>query len=151
MTPRNIIEEFDRRGMALAANGDRLLVGGPKGGLTDELRDVLRSHKTELLALLAEPPIPPPSLVVASDTRPSPEWDEKLLGLIEWFRSAELPDEPFTLRPGVRVAEPLLWYARIEADISGGPETPRALYGALQADLRTLWERFGPAPEGPGG
>ncbi len=55
MTPDTLLESLRGRDIRLSANGDRLRVDAPRGRLTAELRDTLRQHKRELLALLRVP------------------------------------------------------------------------------------------------
>jgi hypothetical protein len=47
-----LLDDLRRRGVTIAANGDRLSVDAPKGALTDELRRSIPHHKADLLALL---------------------------------------------------------------------------------------------------
>lgn len=52
MTPRQLLDECVRRGIALWAEGDKLQVRGPAGSVDDAMRDVLSRHKDALMALL---------------------------------------------------------------------------------------------------
>ena len=64
------------------------------------------------------------------------EWNEEL---VTWFLSArELPLTPFLLKPAVWVADPQKFYSSLKADVELGQNSPRALFGALQDDLRCL-------------
>lgn len=54
--------------------------------------------------------------------------------------------EPFTLVPGCRVTDPLRLIVRLRSDVTDGPDGPRARTGALQDDLRRLYQRFAAAP-----
>ena len=58
MNASQLLADLQRRGVRLAATGDRLSVDAPKGALTDELRQLLAAHKLELLALLEDDPRP---------------------------------------------------------------------------------------------
>jgi len=58
MNANLLLDKLKRRGIALAANGDRLTIEAPKGALTDELRQALMDHKPELLGLLSGEPRP---------------------------------------------------------------------------------------------
>ena len=72
-----------------------------------------------------------------------PEWDTETLRLIDWFRTTTPPAEPFDLCRGVTVLDPVRWWRSIEGDIAAGPSGPRACYGAVQGDLRKLYDRAG--------
>src|SRR5262245_17308221 len=52
MTATGILDSLWARDITLALNGDNLRVDAPVGALTDEDRQAIRNHKTELLALL---------------------------------------------------------------------------------------------------
>lgn len=79
MTLARLLEELDRRGVALVAEGDRLRVRGARGALDPELLSAIRAHKPRLLEALRDAgasadggggagprPRPPGSPVVAS-------------------------------------------------------------------------------------
>jgi len=74
-------------------------------------------------------------------------WNETEQDLIEWYQLARLldtlPREPFQRAPGVRVAEPSKFYARLDGIIKAGPGSPQHHTGSLADDLRTLREREG--------
>ena len=71
-----------------------------------------------------------------------PAWDRETRRLVAWFRSASLPAQAFKLGPGLSVADARRFYLSLQQDIAAGPLGPRARTGALQADLRALWEVF---------
>ena len=48
--------------------------------------------------------------------------------------------EPFELCQGVTILDPARWWRSIEGDIEAGPNGPRARYGAVQGDLRRLYD-----------
>ena len=52
MTTDELVAETNRLGITLTCNGEKLRVEAPTGALTDELRQALGEHKTEILALL---------------------------------------------------------------------------------------------------
>lgn len=57
MRGREIVAELIANGCQITADGDTLRVQGPlRSTLTDELREAIRAHKAELLALLARSP-----------------------------------------------------------------------------------------------
>lgn len=55
MSAAELIRALQRRGVTLAANGDRLKVRAPKGTITPELRDRLAQHKPDIIAALTMP------------------------------------------------------------------------------------------------
>jgi hypothetical protein len=78
------------------------------------------------------------------ESEPVPySWDEETAVLIDWFRTADLPDEPFSLRRGVKVAVPKKFRASLEDDIAQGVRGARARTEALQEDLQNLFDLFG--------
>ena len=86
-----------------------------------------------------------------TDKSPS-GWDEETIALINWFSNTPPPAEPFQLYPNVWIARPERYWQALRADITAGPQGPRAHYGALQKDLRRLAVLFGGAPApGDGG
>ncbi|QBS37116.1 hypothetical protein E1B22_03775 [Thermaerobacter sp. FW80] len=52
MTAAALLTELRRRGVEVWADGDRLCYRAPRGALTPELREAVRAHKGELLAVL---------------------------------------------------------------------------------------------------
>jgi len=50
-----LLENLAGRGIRLEAEGDRLECRGPAGALTPDLRETVRAHRQDLLALLADP------------------------------------------------------------------------------------------------
>ena len=74
-----------------------------------------------------------------AQSRVAPLWPDELAEAIAWFeRSFErLPRTPFTLSPGIRVADPATFYASISLDVDAGPSRVRARSGLLD-DLLSL-------------
>ena len=72
-------------------------------------------------------------------------WDEQTSALIDWFGSADLPVEPFRLRSGVEIRDPVKFYASLRNDIEQGVRGARARTGALQEDLEGLFDLFSDA------
>ena len=68
------------------------------------------------------------------------EWDSETRQLIDWFLSTTTPTEPFKLCRGVTILDPVRWWRSIEGDIGCGHNGPRARYGAVQGDLRRLYD-----------
>jgi hypothetical protein len=60
MTATTLLDYAARRGIALRADGPRLIVTGPDGTMTATLRGALAARKGELLALLATEAAPDP-------------------------------------------------------------------------------------------
>jgi len=56
----DLLEQLRSEGFRLTAAGDRLRVA-PRDRLTDPLRDLIRAHKAELMAALAQEPLPGPA------------------------------------------------------------------------------------------
>ncbi len=54
MTTLEILTDIERAGVNITAVNDQLRCEAPKGCLTDNLREQLRTHKAELLALLGD-------------------------------------------------------------------------------------------------
>ena len=52
MSLQELLQELTRRGVHLAAEGERLIYRGPSGALTDDLRQEIINHKAELLPML---------------------------------------------------------------------------------------------------
>lgn len=52
MNGLTIIKEFRSLGAQMWANGDRIEVEAPAGAITPEMRDCLKRHKAEVLAVL---------------------------------------------------------------------------------------------------
>ena len=70
-------------------------------------------------------------------------WDEETSGLVDWFLAADLKEERFLLTSGVEVTEAAKFYQVLKHDIGQGVEGARARTGALQEDLRALFDLFG--------
>ncbi len=66
MNPHDVFLEARKRGLRIAAAGDKLAVM-PKGACPPDFADVLRQHKTELLDWLSRPPCPAWRAVPPSD------------------------------------------------------------------------------------
>lgn len=78
MTPAQTLAKCRQAGLSLRPHGDQLGVS-PADKLTPELRQALRTHKAELLALLNSPPcpgwqaVPPDDLPLSAiEPRPTP-------------------------------------------------------------------------------
>ena len=69
-------------------------------------------------------------------------WDEEMSVLVDWFFETAPPAKPFRLKPGVEVENPKKFYEALRKDIAQGVEGARARTGALQDDLRALFDLF---------
>ena len=94
----------------------------PTGQVAPELRRALSSHRRILRQALNG-------------------WGPVTDYLVLWFiEEAPLRNTPFHLDQGCRVTDPVRFYCRLYADIQAGAGGPRARTGALQHDLRLLYE-----------
>lgn len=55
MTAATLLQTLHDRGVSLSVSGDRLRYNAPQGAMTEELAQALRTHKHEVMALLAHP------------------------------------------------------------------------------------------------
>ena len=78
-------------------------------------------------------------------------WDEETSVLVDWFLETDLPEGPFRLKRGVEVGQPGKFYEVLKNDVAQGVDGARARTGALQEDLRCLFDLFGSKerPENP--
>lgn len=65
-------------------------------------------------------------------------WPAETKTLLEWFRTAAIPDAPFHLNACTRVLNSEVFYAALRREIKSGLRGARARQGALQGDLRDL-------------
>ncbi len=73
-----ILAELERHGLQVRLAGDKIAVS-PKGAITDEVRQIIRTNREEILALLRQAPRPARDL--ASPWPPAmPGWGDKTLG-----------------------------------------------------------------------
>jgi len=78
----NALNAFEDQGIEFSAVGDKLRYRAPKGVITDEIRESLKQHKSELLDLLRRREI----------------WD---------FRLVKVGDDPWMV--GTRLDKPNCW------------------------------------------
>lgn len=78
MTAGAILADLARRGIRVAAEGDRLRLRAPESILTDEVREAVAAHKPELLAALQSHT----QSIDKSDRSPIPEPGDRLLSLV---------------------------------------------------------------------
>ena len=55
MTATRLLDALRTKGVQLTVEGDQLAIDAPKGVLTDDVRQAIRTQKAALLALLAQP------------------------------------------------------------------------------------------------
>ena len=68
MTAQNLLSQLREKGVELkTSDGDRLVIDAPKGTITDELRDALKTHKSELLQILKSENAPKPPAVASPE------------------------------------------------------------------------------------
>ena len=65
-------------------------------------------------------------------------WTPDERTLLDWFRSAPIPEAPFQLNGHTHVINADAFYAVLRREIEAGPGGARARYGTLQGDLRDL-------------
>ena len=101
---------------------------------------------------------PPASSHLPTDSGNEPKspstnhaWDAETTALIKWFLSTPPPSEPFELSPGVTIAHPIKYWAYLRQDIAAGAGRGRSYYGTFEANLRRLYQLFGPGDIVPGG
>src|SRR5204863_10189313 len=71
MTAQDLLSQLREKGVELkTSGGDRLVIDAPKGTITDELRDALKTHKSELLQILKSENAPKPPAVAAAEAEP---------------------------------------------------------------------------------
>jgi hypothetical protein len=78
---QSLLETLAKANIQLTVSGDKLGIDAPKGALTDDLREAIRQHKAELLALLCQAETSPASGEPAGEGKPAlcpkcgwPEW-----------------------------------------------------------------------------
>ena len=118
-----LLLEIRTRKLAFAVSGTRLLCS-PSSLLTDRLREALRHNKRSLLPVLRT-------------------WGPRTgLHVLHLLYEA-VPGEPFRLDRARFVQDPVVFLKRLYQDVEAGPAGPRARTGALQEDLRLLYELKG--------
>lgn len=66
------------------------------------------------------------------------EWNVEMLELIEWFKSADLPMQPFALSDFENILAPVKYYEVLRREIAAGTKGARSRWGVLQSDLQRL-------------
>ena len=70
-------------------------------------------------------------------------WDPEMAGLIKWFESAQLPDKPYNLFPGLRMVNPSKFYMNLQRSFLERSTRPHSNERFLRATLRFLFAKFG--------
>ncbi|MCG2740396.1 MAG: hypothetical protein L6300_09185 [Syntrophaceae bacterium] len=65
-------------------------------------------------------------------------WPVEVQTLLDWFRSAPIPQAPFQLNACTTVINADTFYAALRREIESGPRGARARYGTLRGDLVDL-------------
>ena len=121
-----------------------LTLAGPKESLTPELIERLKASKGELLVMLtplALPPAPPPAR-----TTPTPladNWtpeDTQLAARVLRLSPDDLPPPPFRRYPWSVVTNAHRFLIWLKRDVAMGARSPRARYGVLRTDMRSILE-----------
>ena len=108
MSVANFIEELERVGIQLSANGDSLHYRAPKGALTPELRAELVGRKPEILAYLRNAS---KASYTSSSIESVPRDGELPLSFAQewiWFLARFDPDSPaYTVPMAIRISSAL--------------------------------------------
>ena len=167
-----LMREVEALGCRFTADGDSFSVK-PSSPLTDVMKDGIRRYKPEILkALKADgataapspgmyPPESPPMTKPApvgegamvapprvTKSKRVPRWDAVTTTHADWLSGFNPPSGPIKLYPGVTIIDFRKWKRSILDDFAAGPSSPRAMYGALQKDLRAIWALYSQEPQG---
>ena len=139
--PSKLLATCETLGIRLLPTGDGgLTIDGPRESLTPELIGRLRMHKTELLAMLTPPALPPPARITPSprvDVTWTPE-DTQLAARVLRLTPADLPPAPFRRYPWSMVTSTHRFLDWLKRDAALGARSPRARYGVLRGDIRSI-------------
>ena len=130
MTAAKLLVDLKRRGIELVADGDKLRYR-PQSRMTPDLVRRLSDHKPALLALIGQPE--------AHDRCERHDWPAAVADFVLLLTPDDLPATPFAFGgPHCVVVDRCKFLTSLRADIGRGPSGPRAIRGAMQADLRQL-------------
>lgn len=128
MTAQALLQTLRDQGATVQVTADgHLSVRARRGVLSENLRGGVREHRDEIIGLLTP----------AVDPEPVDDWDcwrEALTGVTE----ADLPSVPWAIEAHRKVINNARFLASLRADAVLGPRSPRARFGALQADVRAV-------------
>ena len=117
MTAQNLLSQLREKGVELkTSDGDRLVIDAPKGTITDELRDALKTHKSELLQILKSENAPKPPAIPVTEIEP------------------QVADQPATVSS----------VSPIEKQVATPTEPPRVADPAPQTGMGCYWPMDSP-------
>ena len=142
--PSKLLADCETLGIRLTptSNGG-LTIDGPRESLTPELIGRLKALKSELLVMLT-PPTMSPRASPPARTTPTPladTWtaeDARLAARVLRLSPDDLPPPPFRRYPWSVVTNAHRFIEWLKRDVSLGPRSPRARYGVLQRDMRSI-------------
>lgn len=149
MTTTNIqgvLEAVRKSGVHLFVSAGKLNFRAPRGAYTPALREMVSQHRGQLIAALENDTAPhQPHRVAVShkgeDTlQAAPPWPADLARWALHLTVDDLPAAPFGLGPAEAVVDATKFLAWLQADVRLGRRSPRAMTGALQAELAVLHE-----------
>ena len=128
MTAKALLQTLRAGGATVQVTADgRLAVRARPGVVSKELQDLLREHRDDIIDLLG--PVAGPEPVDDWE-----RWREALAQVTE----ADLPAVPWAIEAHRKVINNARFLTSLRADVALGPRSPRARFGALQADVRAV-------------
>ena len=135
----DLLAELRGLGIELQPHGESLRFR-PRDRMTPDLLARTRMHKAELLAMFHPEDVQ--AAFVEAPVRTPDDWPAALADFVLLLTPDDLPAEPFELNPWTTVVDRTRFLKWLQADIRRGETGPRARLGALQTDLRHLWQRL---------
>ena len=142
----DLLADCNVHGIRLAlADGGGLEVDAPQDALTPDLLARLKAHKGELLDMLkpaAEAADETEQVTQPNDNARGGDWPADVAAAADFallLTPEDLPATPFDFGgPHGIVFDAAKFLRWLKADLRRGPAGPRAMYGAIQADLQRL-------------
>lgn len=134
-TAAEIVSELSIHGATATVNAGRLTIDSPSGPVPAWLKDAIGETWQAIIEYL----------------QPSNDWPVMAAAFVSQLTLDRLPLDVDAYGPGVvAVVDRAKYLAWLQADVKLGPRSPRARYGALQAELRH-WQHAltGLAPQPP--